>query len=333
MEAKVLETLKARATDEKERAALVAEGYVPLLYMALCGDDEADERVLGALEVVFFLSLEAPLRPRLVAQAGMVDAVKRLMSRGRLKQKKVALATYKNLQARPLLPGPFECNRGPVGRPSCFPPHSHAQGVSSAAREDTASPMADASNRPADRATPVKAAHEAMADPNTPFLVTKKPLKGRATRIGADQARPVASQAPASSAQTAVTVSLFVEDVQRSEVRTSVENALLRRDGVISFFTDMAEEKVVIRTMCAVEALQQHIWDACKIRATATKGDYSTFNPSGYLDDKPQQKGWLSGFSSILQIIAVKDDENEPAAPAPVKSGRGQQARWLGSWW
>lgn len=326
----MLETLKARAADEKERAALVAEGYVPLLHAALCGDDETDERVLGALEVVFFLALEAPLRPRLVAQAGLVDAVKRLMSRGRLKQKKVALATYKNLQARPAV-APVTvapCPRSPLRpllppHPPCLDHSLTAQGVASAAREDTASPMADASNRPADRASPAKAP---VPEPSTPFLVTKKPLKARATRIGA----PAPGAAPSAAA---VTVSLFVEDVQRGDVRASVENALLKRDGVISFFTDLAEEKVVIRTTCDVEALQQHLWDTCRIRATATKGDYSSFHPSGYLDDKPQHKGWLSGFSSILQIIAVKDDENEPAAPAPVKAGRGQQARWLGSWW
>ncbi len=102
MDAKLLEALKARVSDERERAVVVAEGHVTALAQCLVSDDDDAAHVVDALEVLYYLSAEGALRPQLAAVDGLVHNVKKFMSRGRLKQKKLALMTYKNLQVRVL---------------------------------------------------------------------------------------------------------------------------------------------------------------------------------------------------------------------------------------
>jgi len=147
---------------------------------------------------------------------------------------------------------------------------------------------------------------------------------------------------------SASTVNLYVEGMHSIEARTQVEQALLKKEGVISFFSDIADEKIVIRTTLSVEDLYAYVWETCRMRASTVKGDYSGFKPSGYLDDSSNAKGgWLWGISSLLQIIAVKNDGSNVPAPTPVKptpaksktapaaatSGGNGEKGWLGSWW
>lgn len=99
MDSLLLDSLLQRASLDTERDRIVAEGHLHDLAAILCQESEG-EQTLPALEVVFYLSLNAPLRPLLVAYPGLLDHVKKLQSRGRLKQKKVALATAQNLHVR-----------------------------------------------------------------------------------------------------------------------------------------------------------------------------------------------------------------------------------------
>lgn len=125
--------------------------------------------------------------------------------------------------------------------------------------------------------------------------------------------------------------------------RSRVEACLLKKEGVISFYSDIAEEKVVIRTTCTFPEIQTHIWNETKMRGTAAQGgnssnihirlsltlDYSNFSQPGYLDDKTngQQGGWLNGFSSLLQIIAVKVPAPLPIVDPCISSFSGRQGR------
>jgi len=127
---------------------------------------------------------------------------------------------------------------------------------------------------------------------------------------------------------SATTVNLFVEGMHSVEARTQVEQALLRKEGVISFFSDIADQKIVIRTTLSVEELYAYIWDTCRMRASTIKGDYSGFKPNGYLDDSggANKGGWLWGISSLLQIIAVKNDGKQcRCAPDACQSNPGQE--------
>lgn len=104
MDVKVLESLKARvASSERERHAVIAEGHLAALAQCLVTDDEEHALVCPALEVLFYLSTEGALRSQLGAIDGLVANVKKFMARGRLKQKKLAVMTHKNLQAHHLL--------------------------------------------------------------------------------------------------------------------------------------------------------------------------------------------------------------------------------------
>lgn len=98
MDPLLLTTLLQRAAVESEREKIVLEGHVNRLAYVLV--EEEGELTLPALEVLFYLTLDASLRPHLVAQEGLLENVKKLQSRGRLKQKRVAIATVQNLHVR-----------------------------------------------------------------------------------------------------------------------------------------------------------------------------------------------------------------------------------------
>jgi len=98
MDAKLLDSLKERSAKEAERKAIIEEGHLPALAELLVTEDEDNALVLPALEVLFYLSTEGALRPKIASVDGLLQNVQKFISRGRLKQKKVALMTYKNLQ-------------------------------------------------------------------------------------------------------------------------------------------------------------------------------------------------------------------------------------------
>ena len=129
---------------------------------------------------------------------------------------------------------------------------------------------------------------------------------------------------PTFTQTTPSTITIFVEGMSTPGSRTQVETCLLKKEGVISFYSDIADEKVVLRTTCTFEDVQSHIWNETQMRGSAAKGDYASFSQPGYLDEKSanQNGGWLNGISSLLQIIAVKDG----------KDGKPVQQQKSGSW-
>jgi len=312
MDLQRLTQLLKRVSIVSERKSMVGEGILEELAPILAMEDDSD-LMLPALEIVFSLSLEVPLRPHIVAVEGMVESIKRLQSRGRLKQKRVAITTSQNLQ-----------------------------GVSAPSNNDSSSPLIEISPvglPPIPQASlDLEEIDESDENQNTlsPLLVGKR-AKGRAGVTFMDKSgrnRP-GSNPVSSSVSSSTTLALYIEGgLNHNETRKSLENCLLKKDGVYSILTDLQEEKVTIRTSLTLEVIQTHIWEHCKVRATTTKGDYSSFKASGYLDDTGKQSGgWLSGLSSLLQIIAVKPDvPATPAKPAPKPAQKGQQG-WLGGWW
>jgi len=74
---------------------MIEQGYLSRLVACL---EEGQTVSLEALELIYELSLHQPNVERIVSTEGLVENVKKLTSRGRLKQKKVALATFKILQ-------------------------------------------------------------------------------------------------------------------------------------------------------------------------------------------------------------------------------------------
>lgn len=99
MSAKAIVTkLKTLAADPANRTYIVKDqGCLPGLVVFM--DDQDQDVVLLALEVVYFLSLETTNREVMAQQPGLLKGVRKLMATGKLKQKKVAIAAYTNLQA------------------------------------------------------------------------------------------------------------------------------------------------------------------------------------------------------------------------------------------
>jgi len=124
MDPKLLEALKARVNDEKDRFVIVEEGHLEALASCLVTDEEDNALVVDALEILFFLSTEGSLRPKIAAVDGLVNNVKKFMSRGRLKQKKLAIMTYKNLQVPFNSRGKFKRSLGPQSSFPVFAFHS-----------------------------------------------------------------------------------------------------------------------------------------------------------------------------------------------------------------
>jgi len=318
MDLSQLDELLKRANVGAERPSIISEGHLVKLAVILAREDENELQLL-ALEIVFRLTLESALRPHIAAVDGLLASIKSLQSRGRLKQKRVAINTAQNLQGVT-----------PFGRPDAFSPLSEiAQPVSAptgreAIDADEETEESNDENPPA-------------GTPMSPLLVGKR--GGRGARVVGRSGFPESkARPPSASAAAAVTMALFVENLHNADVRQRLENCLLKKEGVLSILTDLQEEKVTVRTTLTIEALQAQIWEHCHARATLSKGDYSTFKATGYLDEqKGQSGGWLSGLSNLLQIIAVKPDQPAPAKAAPQKAatggGGGKQGGWLGSWW
>lgn len=83
-------------------------------------------------------------------------------------------------------------------------------------------------------------------DVGSALLMSKKATMAKARPALGARIRPAPNTANGSATVTgtATTVNLFVEGMHSVEARTHVEQALLKKEGVISFFSDIADEKV-----------------------------------------------------------------------------------------
>jgi len=94
----IVAKLRAMAADPSHRTNLVKEpSTIPTLILSLSDTDT--DISFTALEVVYFLSLNVDNRPIMAQEAPLLKALKQFMMTGTLKQKKVAIAAYTNLQA------------------------------------------------------------------------------------------------------------------------------------------------------------------------------------------------------------------------------------------
>lgn len=90
--------LRAMAADPSHRTNLLKEAQtLPTLLVSLSDTDT--DISFTALEVVYFLSLNVDNRPIMAQETALLKALKQFMITGTLKQKKVAIAAYTNLQA------------------------------------------------------------------------------------------------------------------------------------------------------------------------------------------------------------------------------------------
>jgi len=138
----IVAKLRAMAADPSHRTQLVKEpGTIPTLISSL---SESDTDIsFTALEVVYFLSLNVDNRPIMAQETLLLKALKQFMMTGTLKQKKVAIAAYTNLQAY--------ANSLPTGAPE------------PAEKENTDNAEATSSSAPSKQATGTAAAPRATS--------------------------------------------------------------------------------------------------------------------------------------------------------------------------
>lgn len=123
---------------------------------------------------------------------------------------------------------------------------------------------------------------------------------------------------------TAATITLYVEHMESDETLSVIENCLLKTKGVVSFFSDISDQRLVVRSTISAEELVKTIYQDTHHRASTIKGSYDGAGPQ-YIRPKSDQQGGENGwFSSLYQIISPT---SIPAA-AP-SQGQG----WLGNWW
>lgn len=120
-----------------------------------------------------------------------------------------------------------------------------------------------------------------------------------------------------------LTVNLFVENMDE-KVLGEIENCLLKCKGIVSFFSDVDDGKVIVRLTSEnlVDDVIANIYENTKHRTSIIKGDYDSSGFPLYITENQQKKNEGGFFSSLYQIVSVSDHPKEKA-----KSG------WLGSWW
>jgi len=246
------------AYEESARGKLVESGILVKLVPYLSDDTYS----VNALEVLFLLSLHAPNQKTMATTEGLANSVKKLMTRGRLKQKKVAMATFKNIQ-------PFVATEDSPSSPS-------RAGLSEITNLESSVTGFDSMFKP----------HQ----PRGKAFVTR--------------GSTCETSKKGTVAESATSFSLFVENLNTPDAQRKIESCLLQTPGVVSFFCDAAEEKVVIRTTASRDQLIESIFNSTNHRASLIKGQYSDFRPGGYLDNVPPEtdEGW---GSYLWQIISV----------------------------
>jgi hypothetical protein len=174
---------------------------------------------------------------------------------------------------------------------------------------------------------------------NVPIGADKKPTSRQAkivARPGADNKSKTASPSEktstttstsSSSTQSSFTVNLFVENMDE-KILTEIESCLLKCKGVISFFSDVDDGKIVVRLSSEniTDDVIGNIYDTTKHRTSVIKGDYDSSGYPLYISDNPNKKGEGGFFSSLYQIVSVSEVHTHPRD----KNAKGG---WLGSWW
>jgi len=154
----------------------------------------------------------------------------------------------------------------------------------------------------------------------------KKPLTtaNRASKIVARPDRLTGeSSSPSKMSkkpQTSHTINLFVENMNEA-ILTEVEACLLKTKGVISFFSDVDDGKVIVRLTSEnlTDEVIASIYETTKHRTSIIKGDYDSSGFPLYITESLQKQNEGGFFSSFYQLVSVDQS----------KEKRG----WLGGWW
>jgi len=123
------------------------------------------------------------------------------------------------------------------------------------------------------------------------------------------------------------TVNLFVENMDE-KVLCEIEACLLKCKGIVSFFSDMDDGKIIIRLTSEnlVDDIVGNIYENTKHRTSVIKGDYDSSGFPFYMTENQQKKNENVGFfSSLYQIVSVSEVQSHPKEKSKVG--------WLGSWW
>jgi hypothetical protein len=121
---------------------------------------------------------------------------------------------------------------------------------------------------------------------------------------------------------TAATITLYIEHMENDDALTIIESCLLKTKGVVSFFSDISDERLVVRSTVSADELVKLIYQDTHHRASTIKGSYDGAGPQ-YIRPKSEQQGegW---FSSFYQIIGPN------SIPS---SSSSQNQGWFGTWW
>jgi len=284
----IVASLRALAADPANRSQIVRENScLPGLVVFL--QDKDSDVVFTAIEVVYFLSLHLTNRPLMAAEPGMVKAVKRLMVTGSIKEKKIAIAAYTNLQA-------------------------HAT---------TAKASASNSSEPVTY-TEENSQPEAQAEP------TQAPPKSTNKQFSsAAQPRPLQARpglfGESVRSKSAHTFTVYVSGMSTEETRDQVEKVLIKVKGVVSFFFDLGEQKVVVRSMTGVDDIIERI-ATNGFKASTTKKDVGQAieinkeNEPAYLDESKQENAaggsWFGGFGTMT-LFGAEKEKPQVAAGGP----------------
>jgi len=149
--------------------------------------------------------------------------------------------------------------------------------------------------------------------------VTTVPVSSFARR-GEENLQPVTTSYPAKN--TATTITLFLENVDTEEGMAVIENCLLGTKGVVSFFSDVSDQRLVVRSSVGADELVKVIYQETHHRASTIKGSYDGAGPQ-YLHKAgdTREGGW---FSSLYQIITPGSVANSSSS----NTGAG----WFGAW-
>lgn len=222
----------------------------------------------------------------MASEPGLLKNVKKLMVTGSLKEKKVAIQAYTNLQA-------------------------HAAKEKETPAPSSVAPEVDQENVAPDNTRPAKSG------------VGHSKLQGKTGASYGDSVRTRAAN----------TFTIYVSGLSTEEARSQIESVLLKIKGVISFFFDLCEQKVVIRSTVATDDVIDRIaangWKAStnKKDVASTTGDMSKDSEPSYLDESQGNgaSGNWFGFGAITLFGAETAEDRKSRLD---KQNAGQNG-WL----
>jgi len=319
MSAKSLVTkLRMLAQDPVNRPYIVKDqGCLPGLVIFL--EDQDQDVVFLALEVIYFLSLEINNREMLAKEPGLLKSVRKLMATGRLKQKKVGIAAYTNLQSY----------AAKIDDSSVNTPSQYQSDSSNKQERSTDQVLINKSSK--QQQTQQQSQSQPQSQPQP--LPQQQSQQQSQSQSQSQQRRPAFSALFGDNIRntigSALTYTIFITGLKDDGNKKILSDCLLNVKGVISFTIDLSEQKVVVRTSLSVDTIIQQIFSSTGMRGTTTKEiqppyikeqnhninneeDKENSCPD-YLpevEQKNSNRGWF-GFGAIVSFSDAKKNEKQ----------------------